>query len=140
VAALLSAAKRDALGIPQLTRVTAPALIATFAPVLQWTPMATTTGSALGVAGRRGAGGRYLAADGLSALTYTRYGDATLVQLVYSICSPTPANGPGRSRIRNPRRLTFRVTLDQSGHPLATIRSTIAAATTSSFRPIRVTA
>jgi hypothetical protein len=120
VAALLSAAKRDALGIPQLTPRDRAALIATFAPVLE----VDTNGDYDRIGPLEWRGGVAPAVDTsrptvYQRLAYTRYGDATLVQLVYSIWFPErPPKGLVDPASGTLDGLTFRVTLDQSGRPL----------------------
>lgn len=120
VAELFSRTERDALGIPLLSPRDRTALIATFAPVFE----IETNGDYDRVGPLQWSGAESPQVDVSRPAVYqrvafTRYGANTLVQLVYSIWFPErPKTGwidPVSGTLDG---LTFRVTLDSSGHPL----------------------
>jgi len=120
VTELLVGTKRDALGIPVLSPRERAALIATFAPVFA----VETNGDYDRIGPLQWTGGEAPTVD-VSRLTvfqrlaFTRYGQQTLVQLVYSIWFPErPKTGLIDAVSGTLDGLTFRVTLDPSGHPL----------------------
>lgn len=120
VAALLANAKRDVLGIPQLSDRDAEFLFAAFAPVYE----VETTGDYDRIGPLRW-GTREAPEVDLSRptvyrrLAFTRYGDQTLVQVVYLIWfSERPDSSwldPLSGKLDG---LFLRVTLDATGRPL----------------------
>jgi hypothetical protein len=120
VATILSHAERDALGIPRLTPRDRAALIATFAPVFQ----IGTNGDYDRIGPLQWRGDVAPAVDVSQPtvyhrLAYTRFGEQSLVQLVYTIWFPErPQRGLIDPVSGTLDGLTFRVTLDPSGHPL----------------------
>lgn len=120
VAALIAAAKRDALGIPQFGERETEALLASFAPVFE----IEQKGSYDRIGALRWTGGETPAVDATRPVVYdriafTRYGDGSLVQLVYLIWfaerPPTGLIDPVAGTLD---AIIFRVTLDASGRPL----------------------
>jgi hypothetical protein len=120
VAALLAQAKRDALGIPLFSDRDRAALVATFAPVLE----IETTGDYDRIGPLRWGGGDAPEVEVSRPTMYqrialTRYGERSLVQVVYSIWFPKrPATSwldPVSGTLDG---IVFRVTLDSFGHPL----------------------
>jgi hypothetical protein len=120
IAALLSNAKRDALGIPELSTHDAERLFATFAPVFD----VETTGDYDRIGSLRWGAHEAPEVDVAQPVVYrrlafTRYGGATLVQIAYLIWFPQRPDDswldPLSGRLDG---LFFRVTLDQTGRPL----------------------
>jgi hypothetical protein len=120
VAALLAQAKRDALGIPLFSDRERAALVATFAPVFE----IETSGDYDRIGPLRWGSGETPEVEVSRPTVYqrialTRYGEQTLVQLVYSIWFPErPRKGwldPVSGTLDG---IVFRVTLDPSGRPL----------------------
>jgi hypothetical protein len=119
VAAIVSAAPRDALGIPQFTETNRTALLAAHAPIIE----VETTGDYDRV-------GRPMWSAAKPALdtarptvfarqTFTRYGDATLVQLVYTAWfSERPAAHAFDVLAGALDGIVLRVTLAPNGEPI----------------------
>lgn len=120
VAELLSRVKQDALGIPLLGPRDRAALFAAFAPVFE----IETNGEYDRPGPLQWAGGGTPVIDVsrptvYQRLAFTRYGESTLVQLVYSVWfSERPKTGLVDPVAGALDGLMFRVTLDPSGHPL----------------------
>jgi hypothetical protein len=122
VAAVLAGAKRDALGIPQLSDRDADVLFAAFAPVIE----VETTGDYDRIGPLQWATSTREAPDVdithptiYRRLAFTRYGGQTLVQVVYLLWfSERPDDGWLDPLSGNLDGLFFRVTLDPAGRPL----------------------
>jgi hypothetical protein len=120
VTATLGRAKADALGIPQFTSRETESLLATFAPVYE----IATTGDYDGFGFLHWGPSPAPEVDTRQPTVYgrvafTRYGERTLVQLVYLIWFPErPANGWLDLLSGRLDGLIFRVTLSPTGEPL----------------------
>jgi hypothetical protein len=120
VTALFATVKRDALGIPVFPKRETEALLATFAPVFE----IEQKGSYDRIGALRWAGGATPAVDAAQPTVYdriafTRYGDTSLVQLVYLIWfAERPPVGVIDPVAGTLDAVIFRVTLDSSGRPL----------------------
>ena len=120
IATVLARAKRDALGIPRFSDQDADLLYAAFAPVID----VETTGDYDRVGALRW-GARAVPDVDIShptvyrRLAFTRYGNQTLVQVVYLLWfSKRPDDGWFDPLSGNLDGLFFRVTLDPAGRPL----------------------
>jgi hypothetical protein len=120
VASIIKNAKMDTLGIPQFGAREAETLFATFAPVFE----IETTGEYDRFGPLRWGASETPEVDVsrptvYRRLAFTRYGGRTLVQLVYMIWFPErPQSNPLDPLSGKLDGIIFRVTLDQSGHPL----------------------
>ena len=120
ISSIIANAKTDALRIPQFGERESEILFATFAPVFEiettgqydrFGPLKWSTGETPEVDVSRPTVYRRLA--------FTRYGERTLVQLIYMIWFPErPQSGPLDLLAGKLDGIVFRVTLDQSGRPL----------------------
>jgi hypothetical protein len=120
IASIMANAKADVLGIPQLGDRDRDILLSTFAPVFEiettgdydrFGPLQWRSGETPEVDVSRPTVYRRIA--------YTRYSGRTLLQLVYMIWFPErPQNNPLDPLSGKLDGIIFRVTLDQSGHPL----------------------
>ncbi len=119
VAALMRAAPRDALGIPQFERQDLNALLQTFAPIWR----VETTG-AYDRAGAPAWRGSEIVVDPshppvFARLSYTRFGGAVLPQLVYMIWFPERPKQSRFDLLGGPLdAVVWRVTLNADGQPL----------------------
>jgi hypothetical protein len=120
IAQTLSIAKTDALGIPQIGDREREILFATFAPVFE----IDTTGDYDRFGPLRWGASETPEVDVsrptvYRRLAFTRYGGRTLVQLVYMIWfTERPQNNSLDPLSGKLDGIVFRVTLNQSGHPL----------------------
>jgi len=120
ISSIIANARADALGIPQFGERESEILFATFAPVFEiettgqydrFGPLKWGAGEAPEVEVSRPTVYRRLA--------FTRYGERTLVQLIYMIWFPErPRSGSLDLLSGKLDGIVFRVTLDQSGRPL----------------------
>ncbi len=120
ISSIMANAKTDALGIPQFGERESEILFATFAPVFEiettgqydrFGPLKWSSGETPEVDVSRPTVYRRLA--------FTRYGERTLVQLIYMAWFPErPQSGPLDLLSGKLDGIVFRVTLDQSGRPL----------------------
>jgi hypothetical protein len=120
IAAMLANVKRDPLGIPEFTAGDEELLFTAFAPVVEM----ETTGDYDRIGSLRW-GRRETPAVDIShptiyrRIAYTRYGNQTLVQVVYLLwVSKRPDSGWFDPLSGNLDGLFFRVTLDPTGRPL----------------------
>ena len=120
ISSIIKNAKTDVLGIPQFGVREAETLFATFAPVFE----IETTGEYDRFGPLRWGASETPEVDVsrptvYRRLAFTRYGGRTLVQLVYMIWFPErPQSNPLDPLSGKLDGIIFRVTLDQSGHPL----------------------
>ena len=138
VAAIMAAAKSDAIGIPQIGDRDRETLLATFAPVFE----IETTGDYDRFGPLQWRGGETPEVNisrptAYRRIAYTRHGGRTLVQLVYMLWFPErPAKNaldPVSGKLDG---IVFRVTLDQAGRPLV-YDSFISAAAITCFSRLR---
>lgn len=120
VAAMLANVKRDPLGIPEFTARDKELLFAAFAPVVEM----ETTGNYDRIGslwwGRGETPGVDISHPTIyRRIAYTRYGNQTLVQVVYLLwVSKRPDSGWFDPLSGNLDGLFFRVTLDPTGRPI----------------------
>jgi hypothetical protein len=120
IASILSNAKTDVLGIPQIADHEMETLFATFAPIFE----IDTTGDYDRFGPLRWGAGETPEVDVshptvYRRLAFTRYGGRTLVQLVYMIWfTERPQNSSLDPLSGKLDGIAFRVTLNQSGRPL----------------------
>jgi hypothetical protein len=120
IASIVANAETDALGIPQFSDRDREVLLATFAPVFElettgefdrFGPLQWRAGETPEVDVSRPTAYRRIA--------FTRYSGRTLVQLVYMIWFPERPQSSSLDPVSGKLDgIVFRVTLDQSGHPL----------------------
>jgi hypothetical protein len=120
IAAIVTHAKTDALGIPQFSDRDRDILLATFAPIFEiettgeydrFGPLQWRAGETPEVDVSRPTAYRRVA--------FTRYSGRTLVQLVYMVWFPERPQSNSLDPLSGKLDgIVFRVTLDQSGHPL----------------------
>ena len=120
IASILANAKTDALGIPQFGNRETEVLFATFAPVFE----IETTGEYDRFGPLRWGASETPEVDVsrptvYRRLAFTRYGGRTLLQLVYMIWFPERPQSSSLDPLSGKLDgIAFRVTLNQSGHPL----------------------
>jgi hypothetical protein len=120
ISSIIAHAKTDSLGIPQFGDRESDVLFATFAPVFE----IETTGQYDRFGPLRWSTGDTPEVDVghptvYRRLAFTRYGERTLVQLIYMLWFPERPQGSTLDLLSGKLDgIVFRVTLDQSGHPL----------------------
>ena len=120
ISSIIAHAKTDSLGIPQFGERERETLLATFAPVFE----IETTGQYDRFGPLRWSTGGTPEVDVghptvYRRLAFTRYGERTLVQLIYMLWFPErPQSGTLDLLSGKLDGIVFRVTLDQSGRPL----------------------